>query len=401
MSSLITSFNYTVKMSLVIGQKEEEIPLNAVKEIITNYDYDRNTMPVIYIGLRLTSDLYDKFITNADTATVTLTITKYNNKAVGGKRERNYIHASFVYEMTSNPNYNKSIEKSMSDSVSDQDAQTYLEGHIGLIQIDNVNDNRFFINTILKNTNLMSIVHKYTKHMKMVIEPFDNIQNIDQIIIPPTTSITKLLKYLNSEYTLYNTGYRYFRDFDTTYLLSMAGNPVKDSNYTYNTVIINIRDPLDPISNTNSMELNDSAKAYIINVSASRTSINIDRNTDKIVNSVIGVDLLGNTKQIDLDIPHSSNSTEKVLLERVSLDNLNYINNIKYTLESLTTAVTITKTEIDSSILTPNKEYLIRNYEDNSEYNGRYILSFKKEVLLQQDNGYISSVIFTLRKVRD
>lgn len=388
-------------MSLIINQTEEELPQNSIKEVITNYDYDKNTMPIVYIGLRLTSDLYDKFVKNAETATVTLTITKYNNQAMGGYRERNYIHSRFAYEMTSNPNYNKSIEKTVNDSQSDREAQTYMEGHIGLIQIDNVNDNRIFINTIIKNTNLISIIHKYTKHMQMVIEPLDNTQNIKQLIIPPINSITKLLKYLNSKFTLYKSGYRYFRDFNTTYLLSRSGNPVADSNHTYNTVIINIRDPLDTISNTNSMELNDSAKAYIINVDASRTSITIDKNTDKIVNSIIGVDSMGNINQIDLNIPKYSDSTEKVVLERVYLDNLDNIYNIKQSLESATTVLTITKTEIDSSILTPNKEYLVRNYDDNSAYNGRYILSFKKEVFVQRDDGFLSSVVFALRKVGD
>lgn len=396
--SLITSFKYSVSMELVVGQTSEVVPQSSIKEVITNYDYDGNTMPIIYIRTRLSSTMYDKFIKNAENATIILTITKFNDQALGGKRERNYVKSNFIYVMTSNPNYNKSIEQAVSDA---DDSQSYLDGYIGLIQVDSVNDNRILINTILKNTNLMSIIYKYTKHMTMVIEPFDNTDHLDTVIIPPISSITNLLKFLNTEYTFYKSGYRYFRDFSTTYLLSMNGTPVADMNYTYNTIIINIVDPLDPVSSTNSMELNDSAKAYIINVDARRTSIDINRNTDQMFNSIIGVDLFGNTKQIDLDIPKTPESSEKVTLERVQNNNLSYVDNMKHMVESVTTLLTITKTEIDSSILTPNKEYLVRNYEDNSKYNGRYILAFKKEVMLQQDNEYISSVVFALRKIKD
>lgn len=396
--SLITSFKYSVSMELVVGQTSEVVPQSSIKEVITNYDYDGNTMPIIYIRTRLSSTMYDKFIKNAENATIILTITKFNDQALGGKRERNYVKSNFIYVMTSNPNYNKSIEQAVSDA---DDSQSYLDGYIGLIQVDSVNDNRILINTILKNTNLMSIIYKYTKHMTMVIEPFDNTDHLDTVIIPPISSITNLLKFLNTEYTFYKSGYRYFRDFTTTYLLSMNGTSVADMNYTYNTVIINIVDPLDPVSSTNSMELNDSAKAYIINVDARRTSIDINRNTDQMFNSIIGVDLFGNTKQIDLDIPKTPESSEKVTLERVQNNNLSYVDNMKHMVESVTTLLTITKTEIDSSILTPNKEYLVRNYEDNSKYNGRYILAFKKEVMLQQDNEYISSVVFALRKIKD
>ena len=63
--------------------------------------------------------------------------------------------------------------------------------------------------------------------------------------------------------------------------------------------------------------------------------------------------------------------------------------------------MTISKTEIDGTILTPNKQYQIRNYEANRQYDGKYILSFKKEVLLRQDDNYISSVMFGLRKVSE
>ena len=75
--------------------------------------------------------------------------------------------------------------------------------------------------------------------------------------------------------------------------------------------------------------------------------------------------------------------------------------NTKAAIESASVIVSVKKSEIDSTIFTPNKEYQIKHYSDNSEYNGKYILSYKKEILLRQDDGYIGSVMIGLRKVSE
>lgn len=399
MNSIITSFNYTLEMTLLIGSEKYPIRSSYVKSIIINSDYDKNTMPIIYVGLSINPELYNKFVLNSSRAFVSFRLFKFNSGS-GVGLEKAYIDDKFIYAMTDNPNYNESMMEK-SNSVEDGTGDTFMEGHIALMNLKSINDNKKTFNTIIKNSNLASIIHNFTNHMTMCIEPFDKNPDISQLIIPPITSLKNLLSYINDNYCFYKSGYRYFRDFDTTYLLSNSGKSTTNINNTYNTVILSIRDPQEQIGNSNSIELNREAKAYIININASSTSINIDKLTDKTVNSIIGVDFEGNTEQIVLNIPSNSESTEKVMLERTQKDNLDYIYNIKNNIESSSIVLTASKTEIDSTILSPNKEYFVRNYDRNSDYDGRYILSFKKEALMQQNDTFIGNVIFGLRKINE
>lgn len=399
-TSLTTAFKYTLEMSLLVGTKYYSIPKNAVKTIIINSDYDKNNMPIIYLRVRVSTTLYNQMVLNSDKATISFRLFKYDDKSISGIKE-SYIEDNFTYSMPTDPNYNESMEQYVSNSstVNSDNAESYLEGYIALTSLHLVADNMKMINAILKDTDVMSIVHKYTSHMNMCIEPFDNRDHIDQLIIPPITSISKLLSFLNNEYCFYKNGYRYFRSFNTTYLLSANGNPIQDGINTYNTIIISICDPLDNKGKSNAIDLDRTNHAYIVYVDASSTTLKIDKFANKSYNSIIGVDTEGNTLQEDLNIPATPDSTEKAMFERI--DNLEYLYNIKSAVESSTVMVIISKTEIDSSIFSPNKQYQIKHYSQSREYDGKYILSYKKEIMMQQGDQYIGNVLFALRRITE
>ena len=400
MSTVVAAYNYTPTVELLVGNKNYSFPRNSIRTIIIDDSYDKNTMPIIYIKVRISSVLYNKLVLNASTGTISFRLFKYTRDTRSTFREP-YIEDNFTYIMTSDPNYNEALEQFVSNknTVDTESSDTYMEGYIGLMSLKCIENNKMLINDIIKNSNLPSIVHKYTNHMQMCIEPFEYVDVIPQHIIPPMTTITELLEWLNDNFTFYKSGYRYFRDFTTTYILSMNGKAVMADSNRFNTVVFSIRDPLDHLGKINSMELDNTNHAYIIYVDASDTSIKIDRTTNKHYNSIIGVDTMGNTVQEPLNLPDSPTMTEKVLLERTYPDNLDRIYNTKAAIESASIIVSIKKSEIDSTIFTPNKEYQIKNYSDNREFDGRYILSYKKEMILRQDDGYIGSVLIGLRKV--
>lgn len=397
-AALTTAFKYKIELSLMIGKKNVTIPQSSIKAIIINSMYDKNTMPVIYISLRLSSTIYTQMVLNSDKATLGFRIFKYDDKTNSSILEP-YIEDNFSYIMPNDPNYNNALEQyvSASSTAYNDNSDSYLEGYIALISLKSISDNMRLTNAILKDTDIMSIVHKYTSHMTMCIEPFDNKDHIDQFIIPPITSVTALLSFLNDNYCFYKSGYRYFRSFDMTYLLSLKGNPVHEGSNKFDTVIISICDPIDDLGKSNAIELDRKNHAYIIYVDANDTSIRIDRFANKQYNSIIGVDTDGNTIQEELRVAATPDSTEKVFLERH--DNLDNIYGTKAAIESLSVIVTVTKTEIDSTVLTPNKQYQIKHYSESREYDGKYILSYKKEILTQKGDSYIGAVMFGLRRI--
>lgn len=396
--SITTAFKYKLEMSLLIGKKYYEIPRNSVKTILISSDYDKNNMPIIYMRIRMSSTLYNQMVLNNDRATISFRLFKFDDKSVSGVVE-SYIEDNFTYIMPTDPNYNEAMEQYVSGSSTayNDNADTYMEGYLALTSLKLVGDNVKLINTIVKDTDIMSIVHKFTSHMNMCIEPFDNRDHIDQMIIPPITTISKLLAYLNDQYCFYKNGYRYFRSFNTTYLLSANGNAVKEGINSFNTIIISICDPLDEKGKSNAIDLDRTNHAYIIYVDAKKTSISVDKFANKQYNSIIGVDTEGNTVQEELRVPPTPDSTEKTIITRT--DSLDYIYNIKRAVESVSVILTVSKTEIDSSLFTPNKEYQIKHYSSSREYDGKYVLSYKKEVLVQQGEEYIGNILFGLRRI--
>lgn len=402
MGSVITAYNYTPTVELMVGTKNYTFPRNSIRTIIIDDSYDKNTMPIIYIKVRISSVLYNKLVLNANKGTISFRLFKFTRDTKSSIREV-YIEDNFTYIMTSDPNYNEALEQFVNNTNTDdtESSDTYMEGFIGLMSLQCIEDNKKLINDIIKDSNLPSIVHKYTNHMNMCIEPFEYVDVIKQHIIPPMTTITSLLKWLNDNFTFYKSGYRYFRDFTTTYLLSMNGRAVSDGTSRFNTIVFSIRDPLDHLGKVNSMELDNTNHAYIIYVDASDTSIHIDRTTNKHYNSILGVDGIGNTVQEHLNLPESPMLSEKVLLERTYPNNIENIYSTKTAIESASVIVTIRKSEIDSTIFSPNKEYQIKNYSDNREFDGRYLLSYKKEIILRQDDGYIGGVAVGLRKINE
>lgn len=401
MSSIITAFNYTPSLELMVDAKSYNFPRNSVRSIIIDDNYDKNTMPIIYIKVRISSVLYNRLVLNADKGTISFRLFKYTRDNISSAREI-YIEDNFTYIMTSDPNYNEILDQYVANtSTTDTEtSETYMEGFIALMSLKCIENNKIFVNDIIKNCNLISAIHKYTNHMTMCIEPLDYIDTIGQHIIPPITTVTDLLKWFDENFTLYKTGYRYFRDFDTTYLLSTKGNAVlSKTNNKFDTVVFSVRDPLDDIGKSNAMELDSGNHAYIIYVDASDTSIKIDRTKNKHYNSIIGVDSMGNTLEEALNIPESPTLSEKPILERTLSDNLDNIYATKNAIESSSIIISIKKSEVDSTIFSPNKEYQIRNYNKNRLFDGKYILSYKKEVILRQDDGYIGGVMLGFRKV--
>ena len=58
-----------------------------------------------------------------------------------------------------------------------------------------------------------------------------------------------------------------------------------------------------------------------------------------------------------------------------------------------------TKENIDNSILTLNKEYIVQNVDSKSELNGRYLLHHKQEIYVREDALYNSKTILDFVKV--
>lgn len=385
-----SSYTYKTEMILITDKEAIEIQNECISALVINSNYDAHNRPIIYASLKLLPSVYDKMTMNSENATISLRISKSSSTG-GSSLNKNYIHDLFSYIMKSDPDYNKDLR------AEDNSQETeYMTGIIALTKKDSMDNIKCLYNDIIKNSNMASIIHRYTKDRKMVIEPFISTDIFKSIIIPPMESLTELLIFLNEYEALYNKQYIYFEDFDSTYLLSGSGNPIHGID-KFDTIIISI----DSITNSDVLEpgiVEDyKSKSYRLYVSSQSTSFTIDKVKNIEYDSIVGISSTGKVYTTSLN--GKTKNTKKKLIQRIYNDNTRYIDNIKDKMDSTSIYVQISKTEVDSSIFTPNKEYLIDNYKDLSEYNGRYVLSYKKEILARQDMTFIPNLVLGFRKV--
>ena len=145
--AISVSYSYKVEAKFVLDGKEETILPEGITSIITNYDYDNNNIPILYMGVKLETSLYNKMVINAERASITLTISRSKNKSQYAVYNT-YIKERFTYTMSTNPDYNISLEKE--SNTKDKIAQNYREGFLALIKIDTTDNNKRIINNIIK-----------------------------------------------------------------------------------------------------------------------------------------------------------------------------------------------------------------------------------------------------------
>lgn len=393
---IATSYRYKVDALLILENENIPIRNESIMAITIDSNYDLYNRPIIYLSLNIQSKVYDKLVLNSETASINLRIRKMNSSG-GSSLSKKYIHDSFSYLIKSDPDYYRGLkDKIRTEDVIEEDE--YMSGTIALFRKDSLDKIKQLHCNIFRNTNMASIIHRYTKNRKMIIEPFDSNNKFDTVIVPPMESLTEVLSFLNDFDALYDRKYRYFEDFDVTYLLSGTGNSIKGMD-EFNTFIIDIVDITDEKSKIPGIVIDSNKSAYLLYIDAQNTSMDIDNTKSIEYDSILGVSSSGEVYKVPLNSMNKNNKSEKYLIQRVYNDNSRIINNLKYAMDSTSIILQVSKSEVDGSLFTPNKEYFINNYKELTKYNGKFLLSYKKEIIVQQDSEFISNIILGFRKI--
>jgi hypothetical protein len=164
----------------------------------------------------------------------------------------------------------------------------------------------------------------------------------------------------------------FFVDFNRAYLLDWSGDPIDARDGQYNTVFLNVTDLTDGAAFSDGLQVVNGA--YYIQINPAKINIEINKKLDKIADQVIYIDDEGKVTYMDLDITKNQESITKQSFERGADAILE-----KNKLQSNQVFIDLYKEQVDTSILTPNKLYMLTNYK-KPEYNGRYAMVYKKEV---------------------
>lgn len=367
----------------------EKIKQEQISYILIDNEYDSHTMPIIYVSLAVTNSMYDSMLANKDIATFYLDI-KLNNTNSSLSISKKIFSGEFTYiPSATNPNYAEVLDKS-----NEFFSNAYKRIIVGLVSTELNNAARKEFNNIYKDITCETLLTLALDGINAIVETPTYNDWYESIIVPPMTSRNQLISYLYNKNQFYDTDYRFFMDFDYCYLLSNAGNLISDGKGNPEDIIIDIKELTDRAMIENGYYISNNS--YYIPISPGNTNILFDQSTDKISNNIISVSDEGIVSQIGLNINATYGSSQKNFYIRDTNTTL-----YKNELETDTVALEFVKQHVDPSIFTPNKTISIRNNDSYSEYNGKYIMKYKKTFFNCTAGSFIVSVLIGLKKVNN
>ena len=383
---------YKANIRYVLNNETIEIdPLN-IKSILIDYDYSALNMPMIFVTLNISQELLDVMIENQNAGTILFDM----NRSIGNSDVPDlftrYISDEFLYFVTEGDN--DKLDETQTHQVTTT---------IGLLSLNCINNNKKSVSGVV-SCNQITMLYYLLSHMPVVIEQPRSNKVIENMILPPVNSIAKMLQYLNSVNTFYTTPYSFFIDFDCTYLLSSSGKAVLKNTDKINTILFVLKNEYDDDGKTIGMKIDSSKSIYEIFIDEDDYEISDDHISEKSFSKVLAANASGEVFKKDI-----YTSEESVLVNtkyksiRLMNDNNTLLDNFTSSIKSSSIQFLIEREYIDSSVITPNKEYIIRGDEVyNSEvYDGRYLLTRKRDVFVRDSDTFISSTMMMLSKVSE
>lgn len=366
------------------------IPKLYVKYILLNYQYEKYHMPVIYLSLAVTDSLYTDLIDNDKSATINLTIYKYNVESTNSLKQL-YLQGKFTYiPSTNNPNYTKDISKQ-----SNSKDTSYKGITLALLDMNLLNQSKTSFNGIYSKIDENTLILKALKGLDkcVVKQPLYN-PTFDTIIIPPITSKNNLLKFIFQQNPFYDTNYEFFMDFKRSYLLDWSGGYVDANDGEPGTIIISIQSVSSKYAYYEGLQQDDNS--YKLYINPANTNIDINHTTDNTTNQMIFVDENGEIEYVDLNVNNSKGSAVKRTFYRGG--NAVLYKNIS---ESSAIGLEVMKENIDGDIFTPNKKIQVTNYKSYNKYDGEYVMSFKNQLIQNIEGEFRFVLLLGLKKVSD
>ena len=150
----------------------------------------------------------------------------------------------------------------------------------------------------------------------------------------------------------------------------------------------------------------ENAKQMAQDLSASGLSMDKLTDISKNLNSVKDLSSLGKLgissfdAKLNLDKNKDEATGDKII--KIDNDNANKVKNIKAEIENSKNILTLNKADLDMSVFTINKKYIIKNFDAHSDKDGIFILINRKDILTREDDRmFICNEVLMFKKVGD
>lgn len=404
---------YSYRATLFFVDSEDnsttEIAQDNIRSILIDKNFEDLNQPVLMLSVSVDKKILNRIIETQEDSLMSLTLYKVNENNpdyIGDK----VLEDLFIYMTDEDISYTNEL-----DYNNDEHDRNDLFRNITfyLLKRDTVNNMNQVINTCNRGnrsivgdkvfiepitmTDLLMRVADY--FWPLLIEPLQHNPNFDQVVIPPVTKVSDYIEYLNDNlYTFYDSGYRFFVDYDSAYIVSESGNKVEHRNEDYSTVIIEIGELLSLDHGRQGLIVDDNNSCYRIFLPVTYTKFTKNPFTKRMVTNVTSLTSSGEVSSKNILENITKNNTAKTKLFITKTSNPNIASNIESGLQNRNITLDINKPDLDASIFTVNKEYIIRN-QVHPEYDGKYLIQNVKQVFLKQDNKFKMSTLIRFAKI--
>ena len=396
---VMSQYEYRIEMQYVDSKNNTYTTLinESVRSLIIDHNYDVNNMPILYGTLTIDKKMLDDMILNINTNLMIISIYKYDN-TTDQKISMLVLRDLFTYFLPDDINTNDPIDYT-DENINEHLGATFTTISMGFMSIKMINRNKRYLELNVKNNSIFDCAKYCLSGMEnLIIEPFNYNEKLSQITMPMQESVNNALQFLNAYRVFYNTPYRFYQDFDFTYLVSSSGNAVQRDNEIYSSVLIEIVDISDLQVENIGVINNKTAQLYEVFVSYADTTVFDNTVANKSRTKLKGISSITTADEKSL-INTAEYSQAKTAIVRLNNDNVNMINNIQADMNSNNFFVTFVKTDMDMSLFTINKRFTVHHIDQYQEFNGDYLLSRKRECLVREDDSFILSTIINMRKL--
>ena len=363
---------YQARVSLSF--EDTHIENERIQYIMIDYRYENiNILPIVYIAMKIPLNLHDEIVSKYQSAKFYLSIDRKN--ATSNSLAGRHISGAFSYVCS-----NKEFNSAKNLNLNGFDDRSYVSTVVGLVSSEMMSSLRSSFNDIYIETTIEDLVLNVALGNlggELIYSPIRYSTELDQFLVPPTSSRFKLLETIFERYPFYDTNFNFFMDFgNITYLLDKTGEPVAASP---DTIYFNItqKDNSDSIFPGNSY-YNGSSQ---IDINASQVKVNTNESVGQIANTIAAFDYDTGVQELSISESFSEVTKKKMYLKS---DNAAVYKN---EIVNSTISIELFKQSIDSSMITPNRLYIVNQEGNYADYNGRYLLAYKQEVYAQSGDG--------------
>lgn len=386
--STILSYKAKCSMSLItVTGTEYKISPAYIKAISTDYKFKANIMPILYAILDVDQYIYQKLLDNATDGSINLRIVNYNANADSGL-EKEVCNEQFIYFVPTKYNYEKEIVGVDVDELGDTP-------HIvlGLIKASMIYDNKFSFNGIYTKTTTEKILKKFLKGLpNLVMDELEYDEEYESFLLPPQQTRSNAIDYLFNKNPFYSTKYMFFMDFKNTYLLNTSGDA---RNTAKSTILFQIENINARSAYYTGISKDMDNGTYVIYVNQSDVNVSINTTTDKTYNQLVST-YTDMVTTVDSNIvTYTKDTTNKQDFSRA---NAMATDIRKQIMDNTAVVINLTKMNLDSSLITPDKSFVI-DYANYSAYNGKYLLIYKKEIIVRTGDNFNTTTIIGLERV--